>query len=95
MNISLLLNDMSSVTGALFLIFAYWKVSTDRWSSNDKKFYIVNFIGAVFALIGVIYRFNLSVIILEIVFGFLSLQGWLRVRKLETEQSTLVAKNSN
>lgn len=79
MNISLFLNDLSSVTGAALLIFAYWKVSTNRWSSNDKRFYLVNFFGAVFALLGVTLRFNMSVIIIEVVFGYLSLRGYLRV----------------
>lgn len=87
MNINLILNDASSIFGACLLIFAYWKVSTNRWSSNDKRFYIVNFFGAVFALLGVIYRFNMSVIIIEIVFGFLSLQGWIRTHKSEKEKN--------
>lgn len=79
MSISLFLNDLSSVTGAILLIFAYWKVSTNRWSSNDKRFYMVNFFGAVLALLGVTLRFNLSVIIIEIVFGYLSFRGYWRV----------------
>lgn len=83
MSISLILNDVSSIVGACLLIFAYWKVSTNRWSSNDKRFYMVNFFGAVFALLGVIYRFNFSVLIIEIVFGYLSLLGWMRVKRIE------------
>lgn len=79
MNISLLLNDMSSVLGSCLLLYAYYMVSTNKWDNNTRRFYAVNFFGAIFALLGVIERFNISVVMIEVVFGYLSFRGYLRL----------------
>lgn len=73
--------DLSSIIGSMFLLYAYYMISYNKWDANTKKFYVTNFIGAVLALIGVYYRFNYSVLIMEIVFGFLSIKGYMRLSK--------------
>ena len=75
--------DLSSIIGSVFLLYAYYMISSNKWNADTKKFYVTNFIGAVLALIGVYYRFNFSVLIMEIVFGYLSISGFIRVTRKE------------
>ena len=76
--------DLSSIIGSVFLLYAYYMISSNKWDADNKKFYVTNFIGAVLALIGVYYRFNFSVLIMEIVFGYLSIKGYLRLVKKDS-----------
>lgn len=75
MNTLLLINDISSILGAFCILYSYYMISSKKWNNDTLAYYIVNLLGAIFALIGITYRFNFSVLIIEIVFGFLSLKA--------------------
>lgn len=81
MNIMLLINDLCSIIGSVCILFAYYMISTKKWDNTTLLFYYVNFTGAVFALLGIIQRFNFSVLIIEIVFGLLSLRSIIDLKR--------------
>lgn len=80
MNIILLINDIFSILGAICILYSYYMISSKKWNNNTLEYYIVNLSGAIFALIGITYRFNFSVLIIEIVFGLLSLKAIYRIK---------------
>lgn len=85
--------DIVGIVGVVFLLLAYFLVSTNRISSQDLKYQLLNFTGACLILYSLLFTFNLASVVIETCWIAISLIGMYKI--LKTPKSDGVECNSN
>ena len=70
--------DYVGTSGVVVILVAYFLLQTERLSSTDLSYSVVNLIGAAFIAISLLYDFNLSAFIIELFWIAISFYGILR-----------------
>ncbi len=71
--------DPVGLVGVVFLLFAYFFLSTGRWISDSFSYQIYNLIGAVLILYSLCFHWNLSSFVIEIAWVAISIIGLIRI----------------
>ena len=70
--------DYVGTSGVVVILVAYFLLQTERLSSTDLSYSVVNLIGAAFIAISLLFDFNLSAFIIELFWIAISFYGILR-----------------
>ena len=70
--------DLIGIIGIVCVLSCYFLVQSERMSANSTKYQALNMIGCVLILISLLFAFNLPSAIIQIVWFFISLYGFLR-----------------
>ncbi len=76
-----LLFDIIGTIGVVVILYAYFMVQTERLSSQQLSFPILNLIGAILLLISLMWSWNTPSVIIEIAWISISLYGIYRILK--------------
>ncbi len=74
------ISDPVGLAGVIFLLIAYFFLSTGRWGSNSIIYQIYNLIGALLILYSLCFHWNLSSFVIEIAWVAISLIGIARIQ---------------
>lgn len=69
------LTDAIGFVGVLLILTAYFLLQTERLSTQQLSYQILNGLGAALVLVSLCFTFNLSAFIIEIVWLLISLYG--------------------
>ena len=75
--------DIVGVTGALFIVIAYFLLQIEKISNEDLSFTIINALGALFILISLCFEFNFAAFFIESFWLLISVYGvwkWIRLQ---------------
>lgn len=67
--------------GMLCVVLAFHMTVSGRWSSQSRKYNVVNLIGAVLLIISLTIHFNLGSFVIEIFWIIISIRGILQSTK--------------
>ena len=70
--------DYVGTSGVVVILVAYFLLQTERLSSTDLSYSVVNLIGSAFIAISLLFDFNLSAFIIELFWIAISFYGILR-----------------
>ena len=70
--------DYVGTSGVVLILVAYFLLQTERLSSADLSYSVVNLVGAAFIAISLLFDFNLSAFIIELFWIAISFYGILR-----------------
>jgi len=68
-------SDFLGNIGVILIIVAFYLNVTEKIKSTDRSYNLLNLIGSILLLTSLIYKPNLSNIIIEIIWGGISLMG--------------------
>ena len=68
-------SDFLGNIGVILIIAAFYLNVTEKIKSTDRSYNLLNLIGSILLLTSLIYKPNLSNIIIEIIWGGISLMG--------------------
>ena len=68
------------LTGVIFLLIAYFFLSTGRWLSDSVTYQVNNLFGALLILYSLCFHWNLSSFVIEIAWVAISLLGIARIK---------------
>jgi len=68
-------SDFVGNIGVILIIVAFYLNVAEKIKSTDRSYNLLNLIGSILLLTSLIYRPNLSNIIIEIIWGGISLMG--------------------
>lgn len=71
--------DMIGMTGVTLVLTAYGLLNLNKLTSHSMVYQLMNLIGAVLLLISLCFNFNLSSVVIEVVWITFSLVGIIRV----------------
>lgn len=77
-------HDILGTTGVALVLWAYFVLQTKRMRAEDLAYSVLNGVGASFVVISLLYRFNLSALLMEGAWVLVSLIGvanWLKARR--------------
>ena len=63
------------IVGTIFILGAYFLLQTDRLSSRDLSYSLLNAVGASFLVVSLLFDFNLSALIVESFWALISAVG--------------------
>ena len=70
--------DYVGTTGVILILAAYFLLQTERLSSANLSYSLLNLIGAAFITISLLFDFNLSAFIIELFWIAISIYGIMR-----------------
>lgn len=82
--------DFVGNLGVLFILGTYFLLQLGRMSSSSISYTVLNGLGAAFILYSLLYEFNMSAFIVEVVWLLISLMGLARIyfeRNLNSKKS--------
>ncbi len=77
-------HDILGTTGVALVLWAYFALQTKRMKAEDLAYSVLNGVGALFVVISLLYRFNLSALLMEGAWVLVSLIGianWIKARR--------------
>lgn len=77
-------HDVLGTTGVLLVLWAYFALQTGRWKAEHLAYSALNAFGATFVVVSLLFRFNLSALLMEGAWVLISLIGvwnWFRARR--------------
>ena len=66
------------IVGTIFILGAYFLLQTDRLSSRDLSYSLLNAVGASFLVVSLLFDFNFSALIVESFWALISAVGIIR-----------------
>ena len=66
------------IVGTVFILGGYFLLQTERLSSQDLTYSLLNAVGASFLVVSLLFDFNLSALIVESFWALLSIMGIIR-----------------
>ena len=75
------LPDLIGTIGVTITLIAYYFLSTGNWPAASLKYVLLNLFGALFLLISLMFHWNMSCAIIEVVWIAISVIGLVRYRK--------------
>ncbi len=66
------------IVGMIFILGAYSLLQTDRLSSRDLSYSVMNAVGALLLVVSLLFDFNLSALIVEGFWAIISVVGIIR-----------------
>jgi len=69
------LSDIIGMIGVSLIIFAYFMLQLQKFSSEDLSFSLINITGSLLILYSLTYNWNLSSVIIEVFWILISLIG--------------------
>jgi hypothetical protein len=69
------LPDMIGTFGVIITLVAYYFLSTGSWQAASLKYVLLNLFGALFLLISLMFHWNMSCAIIEVVWIGISVVG--------------------
>ncbi|HEY8186173.1 MAG TPA: hypothetical protein VIF64_08895 [Pyrinomonadaceae bacterium] len=70
--------DVIGNVGVLLMVIAYLLLQLEKMSSSGISYLLLNTVGAVFVIISLLFRFNLSAFLMEAFWLLISLYGLTR-----------------
>ena len=77
-------HDLVGFLGAIAILFAYFLLQANKMSANGLAYSVLNFVGALLILFSLFYAWNLTAVLIEIVWVGISLFGIIRCCKTTT-----------
>lgn len=77
-------HDILGTTGVALVLWAYFALQTKRMRAEDLAYSVLNGVGALFVVISLLFRFNLSALLMEGAWVLVSLIGignWIKGRR--------------
>lgn len=74
------ISDYVGLVGVVIVLIAYLFLQLEKTQSNSGSYLISNFIGSIFIIFSLIYNWNLSAFIVEVMWCIISLIGMLRIK---------------
>jgi len=71
-------SDLIGIVGALVTVYCYARVQWHRDYAKEMSYSIGNLVGTVFMLFSLMYHWNISAFLTNVVWGFISLYGIFR-----------------
>ena len=75
---SAVLIQLVGLIAPILFLYAYAMVSLGRWTSTQRRFHLLNLLGALFILLSLTQQWNLPVCVLEVCWGAISVYGLIR-----------------
>lgn len=73
--------DVVGIIGVGMIVLAYFLLSSERLTSQDRRYHLLNFVGAVLILLSLLVHWNLPSFVIEVIWIGVSLYGLWRGRK--------------
>ena len=80
--------DFVGTTGVVVILVTYFLLQTERLSSTDVIYSLLNLIGAALIAISLLFDFNLSAFIIEIAWMAISVYGIIRYARGKDETAS-------
>lgn len=77
-------HDALGTLGVLLVLWAYFALQTKRMKAEDLAYSVLNGVGALFVVTSLLFRFNLSALLMEGAWVLVSLIGvanWIKARR--------------
>lgn len=81
MNYQEFLPNAIGLIGVSFVVFAYFQLQTHRWKANEVVFPMTNLMGAICILFSLLFNWNLSSVVIELIWISISCYGLFRILK--------------
>lgn len=72
------ISDFVGMTGVIIILVAYFLLSTGKWISDSMIYQFLNFLGAWLILFSLYFHWNLSSVVIEVAWIFISVIGMYR-----------------
>ena len=72
------ISDYVGITGVIIILVAYFLLSTGKWISDSIIYQFLNFAGAWLILFSLYFHWNLSSVVIEVAWIFISIIGIVR-----------------
>ncbi len=72
--------DLAGFIGVLLIVVAYLLLQLDKLPSSSPSYSLLNAAGALFIILSLIFKFNLSAFVVEVFWFLISLFGMTRSR---------------
>ena len=76
------ISDVVGIIGVILILIAYYLLSVGRWSAEGMVYQFLNFIGAWMILFSLYFHWNLSSVVIEVAWIFISVIGMVRAYKI-------------
>ena len=73
------LSNIVCIVGVVLLLIAYFRISTNRMSSQSLSYQLYNLMGASLIIFSLFFNFNLSSFLIEVAWIVISLIGIYRI----------------
>lgn len=80
--------DPIGMIGVTLLLIAYFLLSAGKWSSRDLCYQIFNGLGAALILFSLFFHWNLSAVVIEVVWIMISLMGICRILRTKYRKTS-------
>jgi O-antigen ligase len=78
----LAISDAVGLIGVVIILVAYFFLSTGKWAAEGMLYQFLNFFGAWLILFSLYFHWNLSSVVIEVAWIFISIIGMYRAKKL-------------
>lgn len=69
------ISDMIGLLGVFLILFAYFYLQIEKWTSKSIMYLSSNLLGALLVICSLIFNWNLSAFIIETVWAIISMVG--------------------
>lgn len=69
------------VIGMMCVVYAYLAIEKGWVDRNQRRFYLINLIGAILLTISLLFNFNLGSFMIEVFWIWISVAGLIRIKK--------------
>ena len=69
------------VIGMMCVVYAYLAIEKGWLDRNQRRFYLINLIGAILLTISLMFKFNLGSFMIEVFWIWISVAGLIRIKK--------------
>jgi MFS family permease len=73
------------VTGMICVVYAYLAIEKGWVDRNQRRYYMINLVGAVLLTISLLFNFNLGSFLIEMFWIWISIAGLIRIKKENLE----------
>jgi len=69
------------VVGMICVVYAYLAIEKGWLDRDQKRYYMINLIGAALLTISLMFKFNLGSFLIEMFWIWISIEGLMRIRR--------------
>ena len=68
-------HDVVGIAGVFIILYGYYALQSERISSRDLSYSLLNLIGSTMILCSLYFTWNMASVVIEVVWFFISLYG--------------------
>ena len=76
------LSDAVGIVGVVLVLLNYWFISSGKLTGVDRRYHIINFSGSSCILFSLMFNWNLSSAVIQVVLIAISIYGFIRATRL-------------